>query len=75
MSNQNQRGHILDGAYVPRCANCLQRGSQCIDHSIPRRWGQPVDHCNYYTSQRHDLFVGEFEAWYGELKEREDQTA
>jgi hypothetical protein len=49
--------HVLDGEFVPRCGFCLQQGRQCIDHDIPRRWGEAIDHCSYYTSQRVELAI------------------
>ena len=49
--------HLLDDQQVPRCGNCLHQGRQCVDRSIPRKWGQAVDYCGYYTTLRHDLPV------------------
>jgi hypothetical protein len=43
--------HVLDGEYVPRCDNCILKGNQCTEHSLAKKYLNPVDHCICYVSQ------------------------
>jgi hypothetical protein len=43
--------HVLDGEYVPRCDNCILKGKQCTEHSLAKKYLNPVDHCICYVSQ------------------------